>query len=56
MSFGKVKDFFWPVVGLLAVIFSGWLLYKEFSGLSAGAVLESLKALTGHWLGMTGLH
>ena len=52
MSFGKIKDFLWPVIGLLAVIFSGWLLYKEFSGLSAGAVLESLKAIPAHRWGL----
>ena len=45
MLFSRIKEFIWPVVGLLAVIFSGWLLYKEFAGLSAGAVLDSLMAI-----------
>jgi glycosyltransferase 2 family protein len=48
MSLAKIKDFVWPVIGFLAVIFSGWLLYREFSGLSAGAVLDSLRAIPAH--------
>ena len=52
MSFSRIKEFVWPVVGLLAVIFSGWLLYKEFAGLSAGAVLDSLRAIPAHRWGL----
>jgi glycosyltransferase 2 family protein len=52
MLFSRIKEFIWPVVGLSAVIFSGWLLYKEFAGLSAGAVLDSLMAIPAHRWGL----
>ena len=38
----NVREFVWPVVGLLAVVVSGWLLYRELRGLSLGAVWASL--------------
>jgi uncharacterized membrane protein YbhN (UPF0104 family) len=41
----NVREFVWPVVGLLAVVVSGWLLYRELQGLSLDALWESLKAI-----------
>jgi glycosyltransferase 2 family protein len=38
----NVREFAWPVIGLLAVVVSGWLLYRELRGLSLGAVWDSL--------------
>ncbi len=44
----RALDYLWPVVGLLAVVFSGWLLYKELKGISAGDVMASLSAIPAH--------
>jgi uncharacterized membrane protein YbhN (UPF0104 family) len=41
----KFKAYFWPVVGLCAVIFSAWLLYKELRGFSLEDVGEGLAAI-----------
>lgn len=41
-------DFLWPVLGLIAVIFSGWLLYQEIRSLSASDILASLAAIPLH--------
>ena len=38
--------FLWPVVGLAAVGFASWLLYKELRGLSAADVWEGLWAIS----------
>src|SRR5215217_4312355 len=38
----KVLDFVWPVIGLAAVIVSGWLLYRELRGLSLSDLEASL--------------
>ncbi|MBH0238561.1 lysylphosphatidylglycerol synthase transmembrane domain-containing protein [Methylobrevis albus] len=42
----KVMDYVWPIVGLGAVVLSGWLLYHELRGISFGDVLDSLSAIT----------
>lgn len=39
------KEHLWPLVGLLAVAFSAWLLYHELRGISLEDVLESLEAI-----------
>lgn len=44
----RIKDYLWPVAGLAAVCFSGWLLYQELKGISASAVWASLDAISGH--------
>jgi len=44
----NVRDFAWPVIGFLAVIVSGWLLYHELRGLSLEAVWASLTAIPPH--------
>jgi uncharacterized membrane protein YbhN (UPF0104 family) len=41
----KKLEYVWPVIGLAAVVFSGWLLYHELKGLSAKDVLDSLAAI-----------
>ncbi|MGE0213768.1 MAG: lysylphosphatidylglycerol synthase domain-containing protein [Parvibaculaceae bacterium] len=47
----KPRDLIWPVIGLLAVAVSAWLLYKEVRGLSLDDVIESLEAISGHeWM------
>jgi uncharacterized membrane protein YbhN (UPF0104 family) len=47
----KLLDYFWPVVGLGAVVASFYLLYHEFQGESVGAdVWAALKAIpSGHY-------
>jgi glycosyltransferase 2 family protein len=41
----RVMEYLWPVIGLAAVVFSFYLLYKELRGLSAGDVIDALKAI-----------
>lgn len=41
----RILDFAWPVLGLLAVVFSGWLLFSELKTISAADVLVSLAAI-----------
>src|SRR5260370_38123977 len=46
----RLMDFVWPAVGLAAVAFSSWLLFKELRGLSLSDVEVSLKAISPvHW-------
>lgn len=46
-----LKHLVWPAVGLIAVAFSGWLLYHEVRGLSLEDVGASLAAIPLHgWL------
>ena len=40
-----VKEFVWPLIGLAAVVVSGWLLYRELQTTSLAAIWESLKAI-----------
>lgn len=45
-----VKKYFWPVVGVVAVAFSIWLLYHELRGLSLDELWDSLTAISArHW-------
>ncbi|TDR90034.1 lysylphosphatidylglycerol synthase domain-containing protein [Enterovirga rhinocerotis] len=44
----NVKDFIWPIIGLGAVVISGWLLYKELQGLSLADVWASLSSIPPH--------
>ena len=41
----NIKEFLWPLIGFGAVIVSGWLLYRELTGLSLGDVWSSLMAI-----------
>ena len=50
-----IRDFAWPVIGLLAVIVSGWLLYRELRGLSLDDVWSSLTAIPPHRYALAGL-
>ena len=40
----KKLEYVWPVIGLAAVVFSGWLLYHELKGLSAQLQQAGVKA------------
>src|SRR3712207_222527 len=51
----KVRDFVWPVIGLAAVIVSGWLLYRELRGLSLSDLEDSLYAIPAHRYLLAGL-
>src|SRR5688500_11983623 len=51
----NVREFVWPVVGLLAAVVSGWLLYRELRGLSLDAVWDSLPAVPSRRYALAGL-
>ena len=42
----RAMDYLWPLIGLAAVAFSFYLLYKELRGLSASDVIDALKAIS----------
>lgn len=42
----KWKDYIWPLIGIMAVIVSAWLLYKELRSISLEDVIDSLTAIT----------
>jgi len=44
----RILDYAWPIIGIAAVIFSGWLLFHELNTLSADAILQSLSAIPAH--------
>ncbi|HET7718161.1 MAG TPA: lysylphosphatidylglycerol synthase domain-containing protein [Bauldia sp.] len=47
----RYKRYFWPTIGVLAVIFCGWLLYKEVRGLTWESLVDSFSAIpTSGWL------
>jgi hypothetical protein len=39
-------EYVWPVIGLFAVVFSFWLLFKEVRAISARDIVASLEAIT----------
>ncbi len=43
--FGRYKHYFWPVVGGLAVIFCGWMLYRELRGMTWASLVDSFAAI-----------
>lgn len=51
----NVREFIWPVIGLVAVVVSCWLLYRELRGLSLTDVWESLKAVPPSRYALAGL-
>src|SRR5687767_5257990 len=51
----NVREFLWPVVGFVAVIVSGWLLYRELRGLSLSDLEASLLAIPPHRYGLAAL-
>lgn len=47
----KWRDYAWPMVGLAAVCFSGWLLYHELRGISPADILDGFASIPAHhWL------
>jgi glycosyltransferase 2 family protein len=51
----KYLEYAWPVIGLAAVVFSFWLLYRELKIISASAVLDAFLAIPlRHWIGAIG--
>ena len=44
----RALDFIWPLIGIAAVILSGWLLFKELKSISADDVIASLGAIPAH--------
>lgn len=44
----RALDFVWPLIGVAAVLLSGWLLFNELKNLSAVDVLNSLAAIPLH--------
>lgn len=47
----RLLDYIWPLVGLFAVIFSGWLLFREIRHLSASDILDSIAMIPfDNWL------
>jgi len=46
----RILDFLWPLIGLIAVAFSGWLLFREIRHLSASDILGSIAVIPiSHW-------
>ncbi len=47
----RILEFLWPAIGLGAVAFSGWLLWREFQGNSISELWHALKAIPAHrWI------
>jgi glycosyltransferase 2 family protein len=47
----KVRDYIWPLIGVVAVIVSTWLLYHEIRDLSLDDIVDSLSTIPWHrWL------
>lgn len=44
----NAREFIWPLIGLAAVVVSGWLLYRELRGLSLADVWTSLISIPPH--------
>ena len=44
----NAKEFIWPLIGIGAVVVSGWLLYNELRGLSLADVWTSLSSIPAH--------
>ena len=51
----NLREFIWPVIGLLAVVVSGWLLYRELRGLSLSDLEASLYDIPAHRYLLAGL-
>ena len=41
----KLKRYIWPTVGIIAILLSGWLLYRELRGLSLADLGDSFAAI-----------
>ena len=51
----KTLEYLWPIVGLLAVVFSFWLLFHELRAISAQDIADSLRAITPRQYALAGL-
>jgi glycosyltransferase 2 family protein len=51
----NAREFVWPLVGLVAVVVSGWLLYRELRGLSLFELWESLTSIPPHRYALAGV-
>jgi len=51
----KISEFIWPIVGLLAVVVSGYLLYRELRGISVAEIRDSFAAIPPHRFLLAGL-
>jgi len=51
----KISDFIWPIVGLAAVIVSGYLLYRELAGISVAEIKSSFSEIPVHRFLLAGL-
>ncbi len=49
------REFLWPIIGLTAVVVSGWLLYRELRGISLIEVWSSLNAIPAHRYALAGV-
>lgn len=46
----RIFDYIWPLIGLVAVAFSGWLLFREIRHLSASEIIDSIALIpAAHW-------
>ena len=48
----RVLDYIWPLVGIAAVLLSGWLLFRELNNLSWDDLKEALAAIPAHRWGL----
>lgn len=51
----KISDFIWPIIGLAAVIVSGYLLYRELAGISLAEIKSSFAEIPVHRFLLAGL-
>lgn len=51
----KISEFIWPIIGLAAVVVSGYLLYRELRGISIAEIKDSLAAIPPHRFLLAGL-
>ena len=51
----KISEFIWPIIGLAAVVVSGWLLYRELQDLSLAEIEGSLRAIPAHRIALAAL-
>ncbi|KAB1075109.1 lysylphosphatidylglycerol synthase domain-containing protein [Methylobacterium planeticum] len=51
----KISEFIWPIIGIGALIVSGWLLYRELKDISIADIETSLAAIPSHRFLLAGL-
>ena len=50
-----IKDFAWPLIGILAIAISGYFLYQELKTTSMAAVWGAIVAIPPHRMALAGL-